>query len=444
MIGRALLFARPLVTAAAALLSIAFVTAARADTFDWRRYQGATVNVSLSKWLFNDLLKPRIGEFEALTGIKANVDVLPEIQNRQKVTVAFTSGGKGIDVFTTQGRNEGLQYYRAGWYDEIDKYLSDPTVTPADYGFPADFVPSTLADGFVAGKRISIPIYASTIVLAYRKDLLTAAGVGVPETFEDFEEAAKRLTDKQKGQYGLCLRGIGPGAAAIVGSFFHSMGGSWTDEKGDPALLTPQVIGAAQLYSRLLQQYGPPGFLNVDWLQCQNLFAAGKIAMWLDANATMPPLLDPAKSQVAGKTGFALMPRGASGRIPGFNSPGLAIYSGSQNKGPAWYFILWATNAANNLNAQLNGVPTPRLSAWQSKQVTADEKFAELRDVTLKTMQLEKLSSYNAPFVAVPEIREIFGAAMSTAIQGGDIPQALSTAVTQIQAVRRKTEQTIQ
>ena len=79
MIGRALLFARPLVTAAAALLSIAFVTAARADTFDWKRYQGATVNVSLSKWLFNDLLKPRIGEFEALTGIKANVDVLPEI-----------------------------------------------------------------------------------------------------------------------------------------------------------------------------------------------------------------------------------------------------------------------------------------------------------------------------------------------------------------------------
>jgi multiple sugar transport system substrate-binding protein len=410
------------------------------EAFDWRRYEGSTINVALSKWVVNDLLATRLADFEALTGIKANVEVLPEVQNREKLTIAFSSGGKNIDVFSTQSTNEGLQYLTAGWYEPLDPYLDDPSMTPSEYGYPDDFLQTSLDAGVVNGTRIDIPIYASAVILAYRTDLLEAAGIAVPETFEELEEAARKLDDPANGQYGICMRGIGPGAAAIVGSFFHAMGGSWVDENHDPALTTPEVQKAVEYYVRVVTESGPPGLLNIDWLQCQNLFASGRVAMELDVNATMPPLLDETKSQVADKTGFALIPAGPGGaRVPGFDSPGYAIYSGSENKGPAWYFILWATNAENNLNAQLNGVPTPRNSAWAAPEVQADTKFAGLRDATLKTLQLPRLSTYSPPFLAVPQIRAIFGAAMTEALSGGDIPAALQKAQDEIQEVRRKT-----
>lgn len=420
--------------------TISPVAAAQAENvFDWRRYDGTTINVALSKWVIADLLKPRVPEFEELTGITANVSVLPEVQNRQKVTIALTAGGKGIDVFSTQAKNEGLQYQAAGWYEPLDKYLSDPALTPADYGYPDDFLKTALNTGVLRGERVNIPLQASTVVLAYRKDLFEAAHLAVPTTFEELEAAARQLNEPAKDQYGICMRGIGPGAAAIVGSFFHATGGDWTDDKGNPTLSSPEVAQGVELYVRLLREAGPPGVLNIDWLQCQTMFAAGKVAMWIDVNDTMPPLLDAAKSPMADRTGFAVIPAGPKGRMPGFDSAGLAMYSSSDNKGAAWYFMLWATNAENDLNAQLHGVPSPRLSAWQAEEVLKDTRFAELRGATLETMQLPQLSYFNPPFVAVPEIRAIFGVAMTTALSGGDVRAALEKAEADIQAVRKKT-----
>jgi len=95
------------------------------QAFDWKKFSGSTVNVSLKKVPWTDFLLPHIAEFEALTGIKTRIEVLPENQQREKLTVALTSGGTDVDVYDTQRHNEGLKYFLAGWYDPIDKYLKD-------------------------------------------------------------------------------------------------------------------------------------------------------------------------------------------------------------------------------------------------------------------------------------------------------------------------------
>jgi multiple sugar transport system substrate-binding protein len=161
--------------------------------------------------------------------------------------------------------------------------------------------------------------------------------------------------------------------------------------------------------------------------------------MWVDANSVFNPLLDPAKSQVADKIGFALVPAGPGGQHPGFGTHALAIFSGSKNKGPAWYFIQWATSAENALRAQLKGVPAARKSPWANKTVQEDKTYAELRDITLKTMELPKLSSFSPPWVAVSQIRDIIGVVVVTSIQNGDVKTALASAQDQIQALRKKT-----
>jgi multiple sugar transport system substrate-binding protein len=408
-------------------------------TFDWKRYQGSTINVFLQKLPWTDYIMTQVGTFEQQTGITVHAEVLPENQQRAKLTIMMTAGGEGVDVFNTQHSNEGLQYLLAGWYEPLDKYVDDPAMTSREYGYPADFIPAALQDGVIRNVRTSMPIFAQTTILAYRKDLFSAAGLKAPQTLTELEQDAKILTDRQKGQSGICLRGLGVAAAGIVGTFFYGTGGGYADANLNPTLTAPGTVAGFELYGRLAREYGPPGILNYHWFQCQSLFASGKAAMWVDANSVMNPLLDPTKSQVADKVGFALFPQGPAGRIPGFDALGIAIAPASHNKGAAWYFIQWATNAQNSVNAQLRGVPSARLSAWQSPEVQKDRTYAELRDVTEQAMALKDHSSFGSPWVAVPEIRTIVGSAVVASIQNGDINAALVTATDQIQALRRKT-----
>jgi multiple sugar transport system substrate-binding protein len=425
--------------AGVALLALASGASAQ-QAFDWKKFAGSSVNVSLKKVPWTDSLLPHIAEFEALTGIKAKIEVLPENQQREKLTVALTSGGTDVDVYDTQRHNEGLKYFLAGWYDPIDKYLKDQALTSPNLGYPSDLLQSAIDDSTIQGTLTGMPIYTETIVVAYRKDLFEAAHLGVPDTLDELEEAAKKLTDKTKGQFGICLRGLGVAASGIVGSFFYGTGGQWTDDTFAPALTTPGAVKGFELYGRLAREYGPPGVLNYHWFQCQSLFASGKAAMWVDANSVFNPLLDPAKSQVADKTAFAVFPNGPGGRHPGFGTHALAIFPKSQNKGPAWYFIQWAAGAEMSLTEQLQGVPSARKSPWASEQVQKDQRYAQLRDITLKTMQLDKLSSFSPPWVAVGEVRDIIGVVVVVAIQGGDVKAALEEAARQIQEVRKKTE----
>ncbi len=419
-------------------LLTAATTAFAQDGFDWKRYQGTTLNVSLKKVPWSDYIMTQIKSFEQLTGINVHAEILPENQQRAKLTIMMTAGGEGVDVFDTQHSNEGMQYLQAGWYELLDKYLADPKVMAPDYDYPGDFVPASLQDGIVRNVRTSMPIFTQVTILAYRKDLFAAANLKPPATIDELEQDAKAVTDRQKGISGICLRGLGVAASGIVGTFFYGTGGGYADANFNPILTSPATQTGFELYGRLAREYGPPGVLNYHWFQCQTLFESGRAAMWVDANSVMNPLLDPTKSQVADKTGFAMFPAGPAGRIPGFDAMGLAIAAHSQNKGAAWYFIEWATNKQNNLNAQLLGVPSARLSPWKSPEVMKDTTYAELRDATEQSMALPQHSSFGSPWVAVPEIRTIVGSAVAVAIQDGDVKAALATAQQQIQDVRKK------
>ncbi len=427
-----------------ALVAIVFAGApsnsSAQEEFDWKRYEGTGISVSLKKIPWTDSLTPHIGEFEALTGIKVKLEVLPENQHREKLTVALSSGNADVDVFDTQRHNEGRKYLLAGWYEPLDDYVKNTSLLAPDFNFPDDFIASAIDDQVIDGVLTAIPTYTESTILGYRKDLFEAAGLQPPQTLEELEAAAEKLTDKANGEYGICLRGLGPAASGIVGSFFHSTGGRWADEKYNPVLATPEAVKGFETYGRLVREYGPPGILNFHWFQCQALFASGRVAMWVDANSVMNPLLDATRSQVADKTAFAVMPAGSAGRRPGFGTHGLSIFSGSKNKEAAFLFIEWAMNKENALRAQLIGVPSARRSPWTDPKVQEDTVYAQLRETTVETNELTTLSSFSPPWVAVGQIRDIIGQVVATSIQGGDVANALQDAQNQIQDLRRKTE----
>lgn len=409
------------------------------DTFNWKRFAGQTINVALAKQPWSDFIGPKIPEFEKLTGIKVKLEVLPEDQNRQKLAIAFSSGRGNIDVFGSQRHQEGAKYFAAKWYEPLKPYLSNPKLTAPDFEY-TDFAPQALNDVTIDGEVIGIPLYSELQVLVYRKDLLKQAGLQVPQTLDELEAAAKKLTDKSKGQYGICLRGKGAATTTIYSGILHSMGGSWVDAKGEPAFTTPEAIKAFDYYGRLAREYGPPGATNYHWLQCQSLVAGGNAAFWTDSNIFFAPLLDPKKSPVADKFGFAVLPAGAAGRKPAGGGWFLSINAKSSNKEAAWYFIQWATSKENALKAQLAAIPTGRISAWASEEFRKTDRAPELTKATLDSLKLAGTPSWGPPFVAVGEIRDVLGSVVVVAIEGGDTKAAAQKATEQIKIIRSKTE----
>jgi multiple sugar transport system substrate-binding protein len=81
---------RSLLTSTAALLAAPAVIrrAGAQSSFDWRRFGGKTITVSLTKNPRVDSLQAHQKEFEALIGIKVLSEQMPEQQQRPKMVMS--------------------------------------------------------------------------------------------------------------------------------------------------------------------------------------------------------------------------------------------------------------------------------------------------------------------------------------------------------------------
>jgi multiple sugar transport system substrate-binding protein len=110
-------------------------TPARAQGFNWKRFQGKELFLILSKHPWVEVLEKNVPEFEALSGMKIKWETLPEIQARQKLVVEMTSASGGVDGFFTSLHVEKKRFWKAGWYEPLNRFLQDRTLTPPDWDF---------------------------------------------------------------------------------------------------------------------------------------------------------------------------------------------------------------------------------------------------------------------------------------------------------------------
>ncbi|MFA6733049.1 MAG: extracellular solute-binding protein, partial [Sphaerochaeta sp.] len=80
------------------------------------------IRVLLANHPYGELLKTKIPEFEAKTGIKVNYESLQESQLTNKLTTEFATKSSTVDVFMTRPLQEGLMFIKNGWYEGLDKY----------------------------------------------------------------------------------------------------------------------------------------------------------------------------------------------------------------------------------------------------------------------------------------------------------------------------------
>jgi multiple sugar transport system substrate-binding protein len=375
-----------------------------AGEFDWRMFEGEQIRVAMVNQPWSQFLESEdyLQQFQELTGIDVTYEILPEDQFRQKTTIEFAAGTSDVDVFLSMVAQEGIKYESAGWYADFSALLNDAALTDPNFDF-ADFTDSSLSIATLPnGKLIGLPVYNEFGALFYNKELFDQAGVSYPPTtLDEMEAAAAAIHDPDNGVYGVCLRGKGAAATSQFSSFMHSFGADWVNAEGNSNVLDPSFVEAVNWYGMMDREYGPPGATSYHWQQCQDLFLQGKVGMWKDASVFFANVIDPEQSTVADKAGITIVPAGAgitivpagpAGQTPYVGGWHLSIHEGSQKKGPAWLFVQWTLGKEMTKQAQLRNITTGRTSAWES------------------------------------EARDVVGAAIVTAIEGGDVTPALENA----------------
>ncbi len=407
-----------------ALLCSGMVSAsALAASVDWKQLQGTQIRFLMNKHPFTSYIEPKIPEFEKLTGIKVTMESFPEDQYRNKRTIELNAGGK-VDGYMIMPGQDDLHYWKAGWLQPLDAYISDPTLTQADWNIK-DFFSSFSKASSVDGKQIGIVINAETSLLSYRKDLFTRFKLKVPETMKELEQTAKFFHNKEvdgKKMVGITLRGKGSAATSQWVDFLYSFGGSWTNAQGKSNLASPQSIAAFKFYGDLLRNYGPQGGTMLHWAESTSMFMEGKAAMIYDANVFKALYENPKESKVVGKVGYAVIPAGPAGRLPHVSNWSLSISKAStpERQKASWLFIQWATNKNNCLGALLAGVPAGRASAWSSPEYKSKDDHPDWTTGTMKSFEIGQ-PQWNPPVLNVPEIRDITGQVIVDAIQGKDV-----------------------
>lgn len=380
-------------------------------------------------------------------GITVKWVTLEEGTLRQRVTTDITTKGGQFDIMTI-GMYEAPIWGERGWLEEL-RFGSSYDVD--------DILPAMRNGLSYNGRLYAAPFYGESSMIMYRKDLLDAAGMRMPDnpTWGHVADAAAAMTDRARGQYGICLRGK-PGWGdnmAFITTMANSFGAKWFNDDWTPDLDSPAWRHAVSFYVDLLTKYGPPGSTGNSFNEILALMNEGKCGMWIDATIAASFVTDPKQSKVADKMAFAQAPVAVTSR--GANwlwAWALGIPSGTKQANDARKFIEWATSKEYiELVAKTNGwanVPTgTRESTYANPKFfqAAVFAYAELKAI----MSADPGNSTQDPtpytgvqFAAIPEFQEIgiaVGQQMTAALAGNvSVEEALETAQDAATRILRK------
>ncbi|MGR9273291.1 sugar ABC transporter substrate-binding protein [Rhizobium leguminosarum bv. trifolii] len=371
-------------------------------------------------------------------GIDLEWVTLEENVLRQKVTTDIATKGGQYDVLTI-GTYEVPIWAKQDWLLPLDNLGANYDVD--------DLLPAIRSGLTVDGKLYAAPFYGESSMVMYRKDLFDAAGLKMPDapTWDFVADAARKITNKDKEIYGICLRGkAGWGEnMAFLTAMSNSFGARWFDEKWKPQFDQPEWKDTLDFYVKLMKDAGPPGASSNGFNENLALFQTGKCGMWIDATVAASFVADPKQSQVADKVGFALAPdKGLGKRGNWLWAWSLAIPAGTQKAEAAEKFVAWATSKEySNLVAEkegwLNAPPGTRKSLYANADYQKAASFAKMTLDSINSADPSKPTVKPVPyvgvqFVAIPEFQGIgtaVGQQFSAALAGQlSVDQALQSA----------------
>ena len=395
--------------------SMAVGTVIPAYASEEKPYDGETIRVIMQAHTTTDSIQELLPQFEEMTGIDVELEVMPQEEMFDKTQIALAAGSSDYDVIMFDLMYTA-QFADAGWIEELGPYV-EKTGYDID-----DFMPGYLNSLSYQGKLYGMPIYGESSMLMYNTEMFEQAGIeGAPKTKEEFDEAVAKLD--AAGIPAIVYRGAkghGMNVMPWTGMFLE-MGGDWFDADGNLAVNSEAAVKAAEYYADLLMNHSVSGVESFNWDQYQLAIQQGKVAMCIDATNFASRLENPEKSTIVGKVGYSVIPDGMA--IGWTVASGFAIPTEAQHKDAGWEFIQWALNKDSQLASCLNGDrcdPT-RISVMNSDEFNEKYNYADGQWVATTIEALSTCpADYRPRIVEWLELGDGIATALSNVMQGDD------------------------
>lgn len=241
-------------------------------------------DVTVRMWTFidpnatggrNAALKQMIEEFEAEN---PGVKVVVEPKAFSTMTAEFLAASATGSAPDIMWCNTGLLF----------SCIEGGVLEPLENLFMKDWTKEQIADvddaffkfGEKNGKHYTLSLSKNAVCLYYRSDLLKAAGLEVPTTWEELYESAKVLTNKEKGIYGISIPISASGDYPILTNYIISKQGSLFNADGTANFATEAGVEAVNYVKRFFDEgIVAPDNVNKDAEEMQLEFQSGRYAM---------------------------------------------------------------------------------------------------------------------------------------------------------------------
>lgn len=338
--------------------------------------QAQPVNLRLATWQWEDpgYMPFWRGSTDAFTEENQNVTITPfafpidQLWDRLNVQIA---AGTPPDLIEVTGFNV-FQYMDQGVLAPLNPCFEgtdivDRVTAQDEYAVDAD------------GNIYALNLSARTLQLFVNRQLFDEAGIDVPTNFEEFEAAARALTDPSRDQFGLVLVNLAhsrfyEGLLVMVAGY----GGHWTQD-GEPAFASPEVIQGVQFFKDLFDaQVMPQGVTDAG--AQYSWFNSGRVGMSIDG-AWYWAVLEQQAPEVAEHTEIHLLPTDTQAPTGGVNNL-IGIAAASPNYDAACDYLrfiatpqwaqVWTSNSGT-ANAYKGSVTEEFLSENPWFEVFAEE-----------------------------------------------------------------------
>ncbi|MBJ6752047.1 ABC transporter substrate-binding protein [Geomonas anaerohicana] len=334
-------------------------------------YRGVTVKVSfLPRPGYQAAIK-LIPEFERVTGIRVNWELIYYEDMRKSLVLDFTSGNPRFDVILIDIVWLG-EFASAGWVTPLASFFCDPALADPELDLK-DFFPLLLNslgtwDGIVYG----LPIDSYAGLLFYNRCRLHEAGFSrPPDTWQELlERYAPALTTGDRFAFALQSHAGETQSCDSFMRFIWPFGGSLLTPAFTPNLSSPGAVAGLKFRQQLLR-YMPPDVVDWEHEQAVQALADGKVAMITEWSGWYKWLADSKSSKTSRCLGVTVEPAGPAGRKPALGgfSLGVNAQSSQQKQKAAWLFIQWLTSKKKAREFTLAGGVPGRRSAYLDRRL---------------------------------------------------------------------------
>lgn len=381
-------------------------------------------------------IKAVLPEFEEKYNIKVVLDSVPYLDLHGKAILELTSDTGAYDLISVDSPWIGEFAEGDHLLDLNDLVERDKEELQVD-----DFLPGAWEGLATWNERIiGLPLAPYYMYIHYRTDLFAEKNLEAPTTKDEFVNAIQTLYDPGSNQYGLAIA-LKRGASIVHDwcAYFNAFGGkTFKDIPNDysSGVNSDIAIQTTQMLKDMLP-YLPDGVLQYENADRWNSFMHGNAAMTAVFNANSPQFETAEDTKVAGKVGYAPLPKlteEGEHSLP-FAGFSISINKDSKNVEEAWTFMKWLTSSETDKKwVDVPGTPGVPLRLSTVTDPVLVEKYPYFDIIyNAEVNGMADGVNYRSRLPEWTKIEEILGLELNMAVSGEkEVEKALNDAADQI------------